>query len=204
MKKWIKRILIIVFLVSIAAFAICAPTINKGYKMYKTATEKISVEDMVEKMRANPDYVKIEGISSTFLEALLHSEDRRFYYHYAIDPIALTRAVIANISSGKYSQGGSTITQQLAKNMYFSFEKRVERKIAELFVAFQLENKYTKDEILELYCNQVYFGENCYGVKQASAYFYHTTPQRLNETQSEDLVSALKAPSLSNPSTQAE
>ena len=85
--------------------------------------------------------------------------------------------------------------------MYFSFEKKLERKIAEVFVAFQLERMYTKDEILSLYCSLAYFGQNCYGVKHAAGYYYSTEPHLLDEQQSQELVKALKAPSVYNPST---
>ncbi|MBQ3008084.1 MAG: transglycosylase domain-containing protein, partial [Oscillospiraceae bacterium] len=107
----------------------------------------------------------------------------------------------ANITSGRYSQGGSTLTQQLAKNMYFSFDKQLERKVAEVLVAFELEKMYSKEEILAMYCTLAYFGQNCYGVKQASAYYYGILPSQLDETQSFQLVETLKAPSINNPST---
>ena len=202
MKKWLKRIFINLSILFLIFAIVAAPFVTKGYKMYKQATEKVTIESKVNEIRAKDGYTEIEDISTNFTKALLHSEDRRFYYHYAVDPIALTRAVMVNLSAGKYLQGGSTITQQLAKNMYFSFEKKVERKVAELFVAFQLENKYTKDDILELYCNVVYFGENCYGIDSASWFFYDTSPSKLTAVQAEGLVDALKAPSVNNPSTE--
>ena len=85
--------------------------------------------------------------------------------------------------------------------MYFSFDKHIERKVAEVFVAVQLEKMYTKDEILALYCSVAYFGQNCYGVKHAAGYYYGTEPYLLNQQQSKELVRALKAPSVYNPST---
>jgi penicillin-binding protein 1A len=134
--------------------------------------------------------------------ALIATEDERFRSHSGIDIPSLFRVGIKTIALRDHSQGGgSTITQQLAKNMYFSFEKKLERKIAEVFVAFQLEKMYTKDEILSLYCALAYFGQNCYGVKHAAGYYYSTEPHLLSEQQSKELVRALKAPSVYNPST---
>ena len=143
----------------------------------------------------------IEEISPVFVNTLLESEDRRFYSHHGFDIVSFTRAIAANVATGSFSQGGSTITQQLAKNMYFSFDKQIERKVAELLVAFKLESMYSKDEILALYCSVAYFGQNCYGVKHAAGYYYSTEPLLLDETQSKQLVRALKAPSVYNPST---
>ncbi len=201
MKKLFKR-LFALLLVAVVVFGIIAmPYIKEGYAMYKQAVTDMPIEQKVEQIRSQDAYTPFEDISPVFIDTLLQSEDRRFYHHYAIDPISLVRAVGANIFHGRLVQGGSTITQQLAKNMYFSFDKQLERKIAELFVAFRLESMYTKDEILALYCSLAYFGQNCYGVKHAAGYYYSTEPHLLNEQQSTELVRALKAPSVYNPST---
>ena len=169
--------------------------------MYKQAVEQTPIEQKVNEIRSSDAYTPLDEISGVFVETLLQSEDKRFYYHFGIDPIAFVRAMAINISQGQYVQGGSTITQQLAKNMYFSFEKKLARKVAELFVAFQLEKMYNKDDILAMYCSLAYFGENCYGVKQASQYYYSVSPSQLDRQQSRQLVEALKAPSVHNPST---
>ncbi len=200
MKKLFKRLLALV-LVAVVVFGVLAmPYIKGGYVMYKQAVEQVPIEQKVDEIRSRDAYTPFEEISPVFIQTLLRSEDRRFYSHFAIDPVSLVRAVGANIFHGRLVQGGSTITQQLAKNMYFSFEKQLERKVAELFVAFKLESMYTKDEILALYCALAYFGQNCYGVKQAAGYYYSTQPHLLDEQQSKELVRALKAPSVYNPS----
>lgn len=201
MKKLFKRLLALL-LVAVVVFGVLAmPYIKSGYTMYKQAVEQVPIEQKVDEIRSRDAYTPFEEISPVFIDTLINSEDRRFYSHFAIDPISLVRAVGANIFHGRLVQGGSTITQQLAKNMYFSFEKQLERKVAELFVAFKLESMYTKDEILALYCALAYFGQNCYGVKEAAGYYYSTEPSQLTKEQSEELVRALKAPSVYNPST---
>lgn len=202
MKRIFRRLaaLVIVFVIC-TGIAVVKPVINEGYRMYKEAVEKEPINLKVEEIKNRDTYTTFDGLSPVFVQKLIQSEDRRFYKHPAVDPVGIARAVITNIVSGKITQGGSTITQQLAKNMYFSFEKELPRKIAEVFVAMDLEKQYTKDEILALYCSVVYFGQNCYGVQQAALYYYGVSPAQLDEEQSAELVAALKAPSVNNPST---
>lgn len=201
MKKILKRLSAAFLAVCLLGATVAAPVVKRGYDMYKQAVEQTPIEQKVNEIRSSDAYTSLDEISGVFVETLLQSEDKRFYYHFGIDPIAFVRAMAINISQGQYVQGGSTITQQLAKNMYFSFEKKLARKVAELFVAFQLEKMYSKDDILAMYCSLAYFGENCYGVKQASQYYYSVSPSQLDRQQSQQMVEALKAPSVHNPST---
>ena len=201
MMKLFKRLLALMLIVAVVVGVLAFPYIKGGWQMYKRAVQQMPIEQKVEEIRSQDGYTSFEEISPVFIETLLESEDRRFYKHFAVDPVSLVRAVAANVFHKDIVQGGSTITQQLAKNMYFTFEKQLERKVAEVFVAVQLERMYTKDEILSLYCSVAYFGQNCYGVKHAAGYYYSTEPHLLNEQQSKELVRALKAPSVYNPST---
>ena len=201
MKKFFRRLMALILIAVIARGAVAAPVIKDGYQLYKQVTERMPVQQKVDEIRAQAAYTPFEDISPVFIDTLLESEDRRFYSHCGLDPISLIRAVAANGIHGRYIQGGSTITQQLAKNMYFSFEKQLSRKVAELFVALQLEGLYSKEEILALYCTLAYFGQNCYGVKEAGGYYYGVEPSQLDSQQSQELVRALKAPSVYNPST---
>ncbi len=201
MIKLFKRLLALVLVATVVLGILAFPYIKGGWQMYQQAIEQMPIEQKVEEIRTQNGYTSFEEISPVFIDTLLASEDRRFYQHHGFDPISFTRAAVANVFTGSFSQGGSTITQQLAKNMYFTFEKHLERKVAEVFVAVQLERMYTKDEILSLYCSVAYFGQNCYGVKHAAGYYYSTEPHLLNEQQSKELVRALKAPSVYNPST---
>ena len=175
------------------------PIFVSGYNMYKTAIAKTSISEKVSDLRGKNDYVTLNKISVEYQTAVIKSEDRRFYHHGAIDLISTGRAMVTNIFEGSYAEGGSTITQQLAKNLYFSFEKKYERKVAELLVAYDIEKELTKKEILELYCNVAYFGEGCYGIGQASKYYYNTTPDKLSKEQIDALVFTLKSPNNYNP-----
>ena len=201
MKKFFKIFTGLVLVAVVIVGVVSAPMIKRGYKMYSAALADTPIEDKVAEICSSEKYTPYEEISPVFIDTLVESEDRRFFRHGGFDVISFTRAVFANISAGSFSQGGSTLTQQLAKNMYFSFEKRIERKVAELLVAFQLEKMYTKEEILAMYCAMAYFGENCYGIKQASGYYYGIAPAQLDGIQSAELVETLKAPSIRNPST---
>ncbi len=201
MNKILKKFVCIVLVVVILVGAFSLPIIKNGYTMYKQAVETTPIEIKVSEIKGKLSYTSYEEISPVFIKTLVEEEDRRFFSHSGFDIISFTRAILANISTGRLSQGGSTLTQQLAKNMYFSFEKNFERKVAELLVAWQLEKMYTKEEILSLYCALAYFGQNCYGVKAASGYYYGIRPLYLDRQQSKELVETLKAPSVYNPST---
>lgn len=170
-----------------------------GYRMYQDAVFVQNVEEKAGQIRCRDDYIAFDDISETFLDELLYREDRNFYSHSGVDLVAIARAAWHDLQAGRYAEGGSTITQQLAKNLYFSSEKELERKVAELFVAFELERLFTKKEILELYCNVVYFGEGCYGIDEAAQHYYGVAAADLNEEQAEALVYTLKCPGYYNP-----
>ena len=128
-------------------------------------------------------------------EAFMAIEDRRFYSHWGIDPRGIARAAWANVGSGGVRQGGSTITQQLAKNAFLDSDRTAARKIREVFIAFWLEAWLTKDEILSRYLSNVYFGDNVYGLTAASKHYFGRAPDKLNVGQAAMLAGLVKAPS---------
>ncbi|MEM6463017.1 MAG: transglycosylase domain-containing protein [Pseudomonadota bacterium] len=132
-------------------------------------------------------------------QAVLAIEDRRFYYHFGVDPIGLARAMVSNVMARRMVQGGSTLTQQLAKNLFLSPERTLERKVQEVLLAFWLEHKFTKDQILEMYLNRVYFGSGAYGVEAASRRYFKKTARDVNLAQAALLAGLLKAPSRLSP-----
>ena len=122
--------------------------------------------------KENRTLVPLRQIPQPMIDAILAIEDRRFYTHWGIDPIRTVRALLANIIARRPEQGGSTITQQLARNLFLTHEKTFSRKLKEAILAVRIERAYTKDEILEMYFNQIYFGEGAYGIDAAAkAYF---------------------------------
>jgi 1A family penicillin-binding protein len=143
--------------------------------------------------------VSIADISPYFLNAIVSVEDANFYQHQGLDHVGLFRAFLANIRAKRVIQGGSTITQQLSKNLFFSFERNFVRKIKELLIALQLEATFTKDEILEAYCNQIYFGSGAYGVEEASQTYFGKRAQDLTLLQAALLAGLPNSPNSSNP-----
>ena len=199
-KKGIWRIVRMAVLIAIVvALVITVPIVKTGYDMYKDATTHTSLEIRIERLKSDENYVTLEAISPEFLVQVIESEDRRFYTHNGINLISTTRAMLKNVAAGSTVEGGSSITQQLAKNMYFTFEKRYERKVAELFVAFDLEKRASKDDILEMYCNIAYFGEGCYGLREATRHYYNLEPLEISTEQAASLVKTLKSPNYYNP-----
>ena len=196
MKKIIIRILLIIVLIIVVIVGIVT---YKGYAIYKKALDEISVADKVSEIQTDENYTKIEDMPQFYLDAVVAVEDHRFYEHGAIDPIAIARAVWTNIKSFELREGGSTITQQLAKNIYFTQEKTALRKIAEIFMAFEIERNCDKDEILELYVNTSYFGDGYYCVKEAANGYFDKEPIDMNEYESSMLAGIPNAPSVYAP-----
>lgn len=144
-------------------------------------------------------YVPIEKIPLNLQEALVATEDKRYYEHGPIDFIGIGRAAFINMQSGETLEGGSTITQQVAKNMYLTQERTFTRKAEELILAILLEQHYSKKEILAMYLNSAYFGANAYGIAEASRIYFHTTPEKLTLGQCALLAGLPQAPSYLNP-----
>lgn len=197
MKKIIFRLFVIIILI---ALIFCGFYAYRGYKIYQDVIEEKNIEQRVAELQSKEDYVKLDEIADVYVELVVESEDHRFYQHHGVDYIGLTRAMLTNLATWSYKEGGSTITQQLAKNLCLSFEKSLDRKFAEVFIAWQLEIDYSKDEILEMYLNITYLGEGNYGIKAASNYYYNVEPSQLTKEQAEVLVRTLKSPSVYNPS----
>jgi penicillin-binding protein 1A len=145
------------------------------------------------------DPVPLKAIPDNLKKALLATEDRKFYQHSGLDLKGILRAVITDIRAGKFVEGASTLTQQLAKTLFLTPRKTLLRKIKEAFLAFQLERRYTKDEILELYLNQVYFGSGAYGVESAARIFFGKHAKDLNLSECALIAGLPKAPSRYSP-----
>lgn len=143
--------------------------------------------------------VTLASMSPYIPQAVIAIEDRRFYSHFGIDPVGLARAMVSNLMAGGMVQGGSTLTQQLAKNLFLSPERTIERKAQEVMLAFWLEQKFTKDQILEMYLNRVYFGSGAYGVEAASRRYFKKSARDVNLAQAALLAGLLKAPSRLSP-----
>lgn len=168
-----------------------------------TANSKYDLNtELIKQVSANvPDYTPIDKIPHDFIKAIVVVEDRRFYKHPGFDIEAIGRALWINLKGGTVKQGGSTITQQLAKNLFLSSDKTYNRKIKELILAVKLENLYTKDEILEMYMNVIYYGSDAYGIQAASQTYYGKNAAELSLEECALLAGLPQAPSIYNPKT---
>jgi penicillin-binding protein 1A len=149
-------------------------------------------------------YITFDKLPKHLVNALLATEDRRFFRHWGVDPIGLIRAFYVNYKSGRIVQGGSTITQQLAKVAFLSSARTIRRKIQELILSFYLETALTKEQILTAYLNRVYLGSGIYGIDSAAKYYFGREVENLNIIESAIIVGLLKAPTRYSPIANTE
>lgn len=193
MIKKIGKLIALIFLLAAMTIGCLA---GLGYMDYKEAIDQTSIEDKMESIQSHEDYVTLEQLPELYCKAVVAVEDHDFYEHQGIDIEAIGRAVLNNLKAMSFVEGGSTITQQLAKNEFFTQDKNFVRKFAEIFMAFDIESKYSKDQILELYVNSIYFGEGYYGIHAASLGYFQVEPADLNEAQCILLAGIPNAPSV--------
>lgn len=194
--KVIKRIIIFIILIILLAGTILT---YQGYIMYKQALDKISVKDKVAELQSQKNYTKFEDLPEFYLDAVVAVEDRRFYDHGALDYVGIARAIWTNMKSFELREGGSSITQQVAKNVYFTQEKTALRKIAEVFMAFEIERNCDKNTILEIYVNTSYFGSGYDGIKEAANGYYDKEPIDMNKYECSMMAGVPNAPSVYAP-----
>jgi penicillin-binding protein 1A len=144
-------------------------------------------------------FVPLAQIPQTLRDAVVATEDRRFYYHWGVDPIGIARAIYQNYRRGRIVEGGSTITQQLTKVLFLTPDKSLERKLKEAFLALELERRYSKDRILEMYLNQVYFGHGAYGVEAAARTYFGKSVSELSVKEAALLAGLPRAPTTYSP-----
>lgn len=190
-----KNILKIIFFVFFILFSVCGYFLIDGYFIYRKAISDLTVEELVKNVESNENYCSIENIPKMHLDAVIAVEDHRFYSHHGIDLIAIIRAIKHDIEARDFVEGGSTITQQVAKNVYFTQDKTIRRKIAEMFMAFKLESSLEKEDILELYLNTSYFGSGYYTIREASIGYFSKEPKDMTDNESIMLAGVLNAPS---------
>lgn len=143
--------------------------------------------------------IPLQNVPRDVQNAFLAAEDLRFYQHFGIDPQRILGALAANLRAGEYAEGASTITQQLIKLSHLSSQKTLGRKLEEIYLAIQLDARYTKDEILQMYLNYIYFGRGAYGIEAAAKAYFGVSAGKLSAAQGASLAAAVKAPSLYAP-----
>lgn len=199
MRRIIKGILTIICVIFLICVIGIASYLGIIYNEVNTEIKAGKIEKTVNSIRERNTYVKKENIDKLYLKAVVAAEDRRYYSHGAVDIMGFSRAMYNNIISLKLKEGGSSITQQLSKNIFLDQKTELERKIKELFYAIELEKRYSKDDILELYVNTSYFGAGYYGIGPATKGYYDKTPEKLNLNEIAFLAGVPNAPSVYNP-----
>ena len=199
MRKFLKGILSIILGIIILTIIVVLAYLGIIYNEVNTEIKAGKIEKTVEGIRSRNTYIKKEKIDELYLKAVIAAEDRRYYSHGAVDVVGFSRAMYNNIISMKLKEGGSTITQQLSKNIFLDQRAEIDRKIKELFYSIELEKKYSKDDILELYVNTSYFGAGYYGIGPATKGYYDKTPEKLSLNEAAFLAGVPNAPSVYNP-----
>ena len=199
MKKF-KKIILIILISIIAIFVgLFGYILAKGYTMYKTSIEETTIKDKISEIQNQENFVDIDEVPDIFIDAIIAVEDKRFYTHKGVDLLSIGRAIVTDIKTLDFTEGGSTNTQQIAKNEYFTQEKHFSRKIAEMFVARDIEKIYTKDDILEIYINTNFYGSGYYGIYDASWGYYEKDPIELTDYEATLLAGVPNAPSVYSP-----
>ena len=191
-KKILLFILIAIILV-LTVFCII------GYSTYSSALKDEPLLTKIDSITSKDNFVKFSDLAEDYRNAVIAVEDHRFYDHGPVDFIAIARALYVNLTNWELREGGSTITQQVAKNVIFSQEETFTRKLGEIFAAYDLEKNYSKNEIFELYVNTAYFGDGYYGIYEASYGYYNKAPKDLNLDEASMLAGVPNAPSVYAP-----
>lgn len=199
MKKLPKIIISIIAGLAALCVVVVGYFAVRGAVMWNAAKSEKPLDALVSELRADDGFVKIGELPEFYINAVISVEDRKFRSHSGINLKSIARALLYDIKTLSFEQGGSTITQQLAKNLWFTQEKQLERKFAEVYAAFELEATLTKDEIFELYVNTIYFGSGYYGVSDAARGYFGKAPAELSEYECAMLAGLPNAPSAYSP-----
>lgn len=200
--KLIKRIVFITIIV-ICILALIFGL--GGYNYYNKAVSKIALDEKVKQVQSQDDFVKYDDLPKDLIDATVAVEDHRFWEHGSVDFVSIGRAIFSNIKAGEAKEGGSTITQQVSKNLYFMNDKyNRDRKIAELIMSSKLEKNYSKQQIFELYVNTIYYGNGYYGIKAAAKGYFNKEPKDLTLDECTLLAGVPNAPSKYAPTVNIE
>ena len=203
--RWIRRLVTrTVILVFLAVLFVCGFVLYQGYSMYEEAMIETPVQQVLGEIKNKPCYTPLESIPQIYVDAVIAAEDRRFYKHNGLDYISIGRAAIHNIEASEVVEGGSTITQQLAKNQFFTQKQQMTRKIAEVFMVREIEKLYGKNEILELYINSIYYGNGYYCIADASRGYFGKEPWQMTAYECTLLAGIPNAPSVYAPTANPE
>lgn len=206
MKK--KKIIRVIFSVVGIIAGLCVIFVGffavKGAVLWNDAKAAKPIDTAVAELQSTEGFARVSELPQFYIDAVISVEDRTFRTHNGINLKSIARALLYDVKTLSFEQGGSTITQQLAKNVWFTQEKKIERKFAEVFAAFDLEKALSKDEIFELYVNTIYFGSNYYGITDAARGYFDKSPSELSEYECAMLAGLPNAPSAYSPDESPE
>lgn len=194
-----KLIILLLFVILIIGILIGCIFGIPGYNMYKEALEKEPIDEKVASIEKKKNYSEFADLPEMYINAVIATEDHRFYEHKGIDFISVARAIYRDIRAKDFVEGGSTISQQLAKNIYFTQERTGKRKVAETFMASKLDNTLSKEKIFELYANTSYFGDGYYTVKEACKGYFKKELREMTDYECIMLAGIPNAPSVYAP-----
>ena len=212
--RWTFRLLILVLLLTAGAIGGAYAALNQNFAHLGAVTAKLGNYAPVEATEIldsqghllyklygeeNRKVIQLKDIPDNVQKAVISAEDARFYEHSGVDPIGLARALRINLNKQGTVQGGSTITQQVIKNLFLTSERTLRRKLAEMWMARELEKRFTKAQILELYLNQVYWGHNAYGIEAAAQTYFGKPAAKLSLAEGAQLAGILSGPELFSP-----
>lgn len=199
--KIFKKVLLILFIILLVIFSIL---FFVGFGYYSKVLKEKPLVDRISEITNKEHFVKYDNMSKDYINAVIAIEDHRFYDHGPVDFIAIIRSIFTNVKEKEFEQGGSTITQQVAKNVLFTQERTLARKLGEIFAAYDLEKNYSKNEILEIYVNTIYFGDGYYGIYDASKGYFNKEPKDLTLYEASMLAGIPNAPSKYSPTVNLE
>ena len=188
---FINLLITVILLLFIAGLIVLA----LGYINYRQTIKKQPIQEKFHEIMNRDDYVPYDEISPYVINATIAIEDREFLEHNGIDIKAITRSLIINLTSGSIVSGGSTITQQVVKNLYFDFDYSFLRKVSEIFFAYDIENQFSKEEIISVYLNIINYGDNYMGIYQACHGYYNKEPSELGLTEASLIAGIPQSPS---------
>lgn len=194
--KFIKSLILWIIFIVIVIVGIFT---YLGYQKFEEVLNEGSIEEKIAEIESKKSYITIDELPKIYLDAVVAVEDHRFYEHGPVDIVSIGRAVFTNFKQKDLVEGGSTITQQIAKNIFFNQDRDILRKIAEIFMAIEIEKVYSKDKVLELYVNTSYFGDGYYGINSACKGYYEKEPKDMTLYEATLLAGVPNAPSIYAP-----
>lgn len=196
LKRFVKRLLSCLLLAALFVLVVIGGTLGvQGWRLYRATAAQKPIASLYDEISSRPGFASCDQLPQTYIDAVISVEDSRFERHHGIDPAAIARALWVDLRTRSLAEGGSTLTQQLAKNELFTQEKQMARKAAEMFAARDIEDYYSKQQIFEMYANTIYFGSGYYGIAEAAEGYFGKEPAQLTDAEAIYLAGMPNAPS---------